>query len=118
MNFLLNVAKEDYGSQIIKTKGFSETILFGLEIVLIGMLTVFLVLILLWIALILFKIFFHDIPSGKKKELAKPEPVTAPAPVSVRAADEEIVAVIAAAIAMAEAESGGIKFRVVSFKRK
>ena len=33
------------------------------------------------------------------------------------AADEEIVAVIAAAIAMAESESNGLKFRVVSFRR-
>ena len=31
--------------------------------------------------------------------------------------DEEIVAVIAAAIAMAESESNGLKFRVVSFRR-
>lgn len=31
--------------------------------------------------------------------------------------DEEIVAVIAAAIAMAESESSGLKFRVVSFRR-
>ncbi len=33
------------------------------------------------------------------------------------ALDEEIVAVIAAAIAMAESESNGLKFRVVSFRR-
>ena len=32
--------------------------------------------------------------------------------------DEEIIAVIAAAIAMAESESNGLKFRVVSFRRK
>ena len=32
--------------------------------------------------------------------------------------DQEIVAVIAAAIAMAESEENGIKFRVVSFRRK
>lgn len=31
--------------------------------------------------------------------------------------DEEIVAVIAAAIAMAESESNGLKFKVVSFRR-
>ena len=31
--------------------------------------------------------------------------------------DEEIIAVIAAAIAMAESESEGLKFRVVSFRR-
>lgn len=32
--------------------------------------------------------------------------------------DGEIIAVITAAIAMAESESDGLKFRVVSFKRK
>ena len=31
--------------------------------------------------------------------------------------DEEIIAVIAAAIAMAESESNGLKFKVVSFRR-
>lgn len=31
--------------------------------------------------------------------------------------DEEIIAVIAAAIAMAESENSGLKFRVVSFRR-
>ena len=31
--------------------------------------------------------------------------------------DEEIIAVIAAAIAMAESESDGLKFKVVSFRR-
>ena len=31
--------------------------------------------------------------------------------------DEEIIAVIAAAIAMAESENNGLKFRVVSFRR-
>ena len=31
--------------------------------------------------------------------------------------DKEIIAVIAAAIAMAESDNSGMKFRVVSFKR-
>ena len=118
MNFLLNITKEDYGSKIIKTNGLSETLLFGLEIVLIGMATVFSVLILLWIALTLFKFFFHDIPSRRKKEVSAPAPAPVSAPAVTSVADEEIVAVIAAAIAMAESESGGLKFRVVSFKRK
>ena len=32
--------------------------------------------------------------------------------------DEEIIAVIAAAIAMAESQNAGAKFKVVSFRRK
>ncbi len=39
------------------------------------------------------------------------------APNDTSSADEEIVAVITAAVAMAEAESDGLKFRVVSFRR-
>ncbi len=35
----------------------------------------------------------------------------------VDSTSEEIIAVIAAAIAMAESESNGLKFRVVSFRR-
>ena len=116
MNFLLKVLPEDYTTIIIETKGLTDTLLFGLEMVLIGMATVFAVLIILWIALTLFKAFF----SGKKDKTEKVAPAPAPvaAPVVTASADEELVAVIAAAIAMAESESNGVKFRVVSFKRK
>jgi Na+-transporting methylmalonyl-CoA/oxaloacetate decarboxylase gamma subunit len=67
--------------------------------------------------LVLFKVVFHDLPTKK----SSPEPVsTAVTEVAevVTNNDEEIVAVIAAAIAMAESESSGVKFKVVSFKRK
>ena len=70
MNFLLEITKEDYGSSIIATKGFAETLLFGAQMLLIGMLTVFSVLIIIWIALVIFKFFymfvgsvFHYIPN-------------------------------------------------------
>lgn len=36
---------------------------------------------------------------------------------ATESANEEIIAVIAAAIAMAESENNGLKFRVVSFRR-
>ena len=58
----------------------------------------------------------HESAEKQKKALESepaPEPV-----VATTNTDEEIVAVITAAIAMAESESGGIKFRVVSFKRR
>ena len=52
--------------------------------------------------------------SANETEVASPVlPVAATA-----TSDDEIVAVIAAAIAMAESENSGLKFRVVSFKRK
>ncbi len=97
---------------------FGDAFIFGGTMLLIGMLTIFSVLSLLWLCLTLFKVVFHDLPAKKK---AKPESAPAEsAPVVAEQKDEsaEIVAVIAAAIAMAESENSGIKFKVVSFKRK
>ena len=116
MNFLLEVT--DYTKPI---DGLWDKIAFGGQMVLIGMSVVFSVLLTLWLSLYLFKVFFHDIPSGRKlktKEIKVAE--AAPmVPTTVQSAsDEEIVAVIAAAIAAAESENTGLKFRVVSFKRK
>ena len=81
---------------------------------LIGMLVVFLVLIIIWGCLVLFKIGFSNTKTDKKKDAA---PVEKPA-VTQQNNDGEIIAAIAAAIAMAESESDGLKFRVVSFRRK
>ena len=114
MNFLLNAT--NYTQKL----PFDEAMTYGITNVLLGVGTVFAVLIALMIVLYLFKFFFHDlaVKSPKKKE---PVQTSAPAeaPATVRySADDEIVAVIAAAIAMAESESGGVKFRVVSFRKK
>ena len=67
----------------------------------------------------IFKLAFHDLPKRKNgtKNVAETESVVESAPKAV-AGDDEIVAVIAAAIAMAESESSDTKFRVVSFRRK
>ena len=118
MNFLLEITKNDYSSSIINTKGFLETLGFGGQMLLLGVATVFAVLAIIWLCLLIFKVAFQG-ASGKEKAKPAPAPVVveaAPAPVATQ--DEEIVAVIAAAIAMAESESSGIKFKVVSFKRK
>ena len=119
MNFLLEIGKTDLNKVIIETEGFWETFIFGGKIVLIGMATIFTVLCLIWFALSLFKVFFHDLKMKKKPTVVKVEEQsevqnTAP----VQADDSEIVAVIAAAIAMAESEHSGVKFKVVSFNRK
>ena len=115
MNFLLDINNIDKTKNI---ENVSDKLLYGGQMLLIGMLTVFSVLIILWITLCLFKLVFHDISFGKKTKEVKTESATvyqAPAVSN----DDEIIAVIAAAIAMAESESGGNKqFRVVSFKRK
>ena len=95
-----------------------KALAFGGTMVLIGMATIFAVLIILWISLILFKFFFHDLPN-RRAASSKPKEALPVAETAVYdGTDEEIVAVIAAAIAMAESESDGIKFRVVSFRRK
>ena len=122
MNFLLNTAneitKQDYNSQIIFDFGPGATFIFGLKIFLIGMGAVFASLCLIWFALYIFKVVFHDL-SAKRTALPVVEKVSEPViPVApVISNDDEIIAVIAAAIAAAECEAPNSKFRVVSFRR-
>ena len=119
MNTLLSIAENDYAYNLFD-KGYNhgEVALFGLQILGIGMLTVFAVLSLIWVALLIFEKVFTRLPKEEKKEPSTPVvPVTEAASVE-NGNDEEIVAVIACAIAMAESENSGMKFRVVSFKRK
>ena len=119
MNTLLSIAEKDYAYNLFD-KGYNlgEVTLFGLQILGIGMLTVFAVLSLIWIALLIFEKVFTRLPKEEKKE---PGVVVAPVVETSsveQTNEEEIIAVIAAAIAMAESENSGMKFRVVSFKRK
>ena len=123
MNILLAITPDMYSKIIIEDAGPMETLGFGAMMLGIGILAVFSVLCLLWGALMLFKIAFYDLPAKKKnakKEEAEAPVEIAPAvtPVAVANEDEELIAVFAAAIAMAESESYGAKFRVVSFRRK
>lgn len=116
MNFLLNA---DINNMKLSDAP-SEVLALGGQIFLIGMLTVFAVLTLLWGCLAIFKIVFHDLPAKKAQKVVVNKEVVESfvAPEPVASQDEEIVAVIAAAIAAAESESGGLaKFRVVSFRR-
>ena len=111
----------DYTQAIVDFSNFdasqlADAAIFGGSMLLIGMLTVFAVLILLWACLALFKFVFHGSSAKKPKEAVVEK---APAVVVENtASNDEVIAVIAAAIAMAESESSGLKFRVVSFKRK
>ena len=117
MNFLLDVNNVDVTKPL---DGLNDTLLYGGRMLLIGMATIFSVLILLWFTLVVFKFLFHDLARGNKK--TKPVKSEQPVPVynaPVASDNDEIIAVIAAAIAMAEDECGSDKkFRVVSFKRK
>ena len=113
----------DFTQKIVDFQNFEfsqlgEALGFGGLMLLIGMATVFAVLLTIWVCLTLFKIGFHDLPEKKAAAAAAaPAPVIAEEPVTV-SDDGEIIAAIAAAIAMAESESSGTKFKVVSFRRK
>ena len=117
---------EDFSKAIVDFSNFEFSQLgkalgFGGFMLLVGTATVFSVLCILWLCLTLFKIGFHDLPEKRAKQASAKEEAPAPivevAPAPV-AQDAEIVAAIAAAIAMAESESSGLKFKVVSFRRK
>ena len=97
---------------------FSEALSYGGQMFLIGMAVVFSVLAVIYLCLLLFKTAFANTAKKKPVVEKKVEAPVAVAPAAVNN-EAEIVAVIAAAIAMAEAESGNeTKFRVVSFRRK
>lgn len=111
--YVLSITADQYGEKL----GFLDSLTFGGQILLIGMLAVFAVLGIIWAILSVFKFVFASVPNTPKKEISK-IPEQQPAVVYTAPAETEIVAVITAAIAMAEAESGNnVKFRVVSFKR-
>lgn len=119
MNLLLEVGKSDYSDKILDTKGLLETLGFGGKMAAIGILTVFAILGIIWVCLTVFKYVFTE--QNKTKSVKIKETVIEDASVPeaiVYNNDEEIIAVIAAAIAMAEEENQGAKFRVVSFRRR
>lgn len=92
---------------------------FGLTVLLIGIVTVFAVLSLLWLFIYLFRLCFHNLLAKRsaKKTAAAPVNYVESAKDEPNTDEGEIIAVIAAAIAMAESECEGTRFRVVSFKR-
>ena len=120
MNFLLSITESDYGTEnLIQSFSFGDVLTFGLQMLLIGMATVFAVLCLIWVFLTVFKFVFQSVSNRKKETKIVAEPVAAVESATINTSnDNEIVAVIAAAIAMAESENTDMKFRVVSFKRK
>ncbi len=114
MNYLLPILEVQTNAPI---EGFGEKILYGLQMLLIGMLIIFAVLTLLWLSLEISGRIFKSLsekakPSVEKKKV---EPVAvAAAPASD---DGELLAVLTAAVAAMESAPGA-RFRVVSFKRK
>lgn len=116
--------------------GFSERIVYGGQVFIIGIVTVFAALALLWGVISIFKIFMYDIPQKRIKKKAEEELMAhcaesdgekaaetaapaAPAP-AAKADDAQLIAVITAAIAAynTDPETGcALPFRVVSFRR-
>ena len=113
MNYMLLSNTIDYSQPIA---GLGDKLSFGGMMLLIGVAAVFSVLTIIWLALTIFSAVFKNISEGKQKKAVEAEPVVEPVAATTNT-DEEIVAAIAAAIAMAESESDGIKFKVVSFRR-
>lgn len=123
MNFLMKAADLGYDpNKPVEDVGARLGI--GAEVLLRGMITVFAVLCVIWLSLVLLRLFLYDLPKRRAAKAAPAEeekneaaPAPAPAPIAPKTDDGELVAVIAAAIAAAEAEEGNGKFRVVSFHR-
>lgn len=123
-NFLLEA--NEAGKQPLDTIG--DKFFLGGSVLLRGICTVFAVLCIIWLFLVIVRFFLYDLPRRREEEAAQPQaeaaqsaaPQTAapavPA-VPAGASEDELIAVITAAIAAATAEQGGGKFRVVSFHR-
>ena len=114
----------DFSEPIINFSNFSfsqlgDALTFGGAMFIIGIVTVFAVLCLLWLFLVVFKLVLHDMPKKMAKKVkVTPVIITPEKPLEeAKEDDKEIIAVIAAAIAMAESDNSGMKFKVVSFKR-
>ena len=96
---------------------FMDKLTYGGMMLAICMLTFFSVLIVILVALLIFNCVLNR-KSNPKAVTPKAE-IVAPVVTAVSSsAEEEIVAAITAAITMAESESVGVKFRVVSFRKR
>ena len=103
---------EDFSKPIVDFSNFEfsqlgDALVFGGAILLIGVATVFAVLCVLWLFLILFRLVFNQAPAKKasKKNQATTVAQTENVANNISTNDTELIAVIAAAIAMAESEN-------------
>ncbi len=113
LGFLMNTEDATYG----------ELFLSGGSVLLRGMITVFAVLGIIWFFMTLVRLILNRPTDGQgaKAEqvpFSRDSATVGVVPSTAGATDEsELIAVIAAAIAMAEEETGLTGFRVVSFHR-
>ena len=115
MRLLANIADVDKTAPIT---GVGNILSYGVQMMLIGMLTVFSALTIIWVALTVFKYVFEKTNSKSVNEKTAEQTENVPTVQPQALQDAELIAVIAAAIAAAESENNGVKFRVVSFRRK
>lgn len=132
INALYSVGSEQTvrGVKQIIFDGFGDRMLFGGQLLLLGMATVFSVLILLWVIIALLHLLVGTLPEKLKaarQNRAQPTPaveekeafeaeISAADAESAAADDGELVAAMAAAIAAYTGQPQS-SFRVVSFKR-
>ena len=108
-NFFLEI---DYSRPI---ESLAEKLSFGGQMFVLGMGTIFAVLGLIWLVLTIFKSVFETKNNNSTQNV---KTVVSPDPITKNNDNGEIVAAIACALALAESEEEGTKFRVVSFKRR
>ena len=113
----------DFSKPIVDFSNFEfsqlgDALVFGASMLLIGVVAVFAVLCILWLFLAVFKLVLHDLPKKRLANKAAPIITVSESVVESPTVDEgELIAVISAAVAMAESDNSGMKFRVVSFRR-
>ena len=100
-----------------KIKGIENILSYGSEMLLIGMATIFSVLIIILVSIKLLQVFLSGSSNNKETSKVKASVVNDVQPTVPGSLNEEIIAVIAAAIATAESECNGVKFKVVSFRK-
>lgn len=116
----------DMGSVMNNPMSMSERLALSLQMIVLGLATVFAVLIIIWGVLVLLRVFMYDMKKDKSSEQSAkqapaekqaPAPAPAPAAPAVPATDDkQLIAVLAAAIAASEGKPASA-FRVVSFRR-
>ena len=126
MQLLLSAGMLDYTSRFGEEGGYQtigEALAGGFPVFLVGILTVFAVLAIIWGILEVFHYLACTLPSKRQEKansaIQEEVPAVPTEPVTEdNQNEEEIVAVIAAAIAAAQAETPSGQFRVVSFRKK
>lgn len=119
INFAALAAAATSGTEPLKS--LDEKFLVGMQVLLLGMATVFVVLAILWLVLVLFRVvFYRENKPEKKAEAPASAPIAFVEPAAPASDDTALVAAITAAIAAFTADDPGFAggFRVVSFKRK